>query len=124
MNAHPDEMLADFQETYSLNVWGVCCGLQPDNPERMAALAWQLPRSARTWRAMDPSLANSTEAKLLRQIELNQRIWAWAHTKEAENGTNEPVPMPLPGEAERVEERERQATADAIEVAAAFSLNL
>lgn len=68
-------------------------------------------------------LENESTDYLLRQIELNQRLWAWAHTKEAKGGHNEPQPLSLPGEAELAEEKERQAERDALAVAAAFNID-
>lgn len=105
-----------------MNVWGPSRGAMPDNPEHMAALAWQLPKTSRTWRKVEPVLENQTESYLLRQIELNQRMWAWAHTKDAQSGTNEPAPIMLPGEKELSEEKEKQAKKDAMAVAAAFNM--
>ena len=122
MEEAPDELLADFQETYGMDVWFVSQGGIPGDVERIAALAWQLPKTSRTWRTAEPLLENETDAYLLRQIELNQRLWAWAHTKDAENGTNEPAPLTLPGEREWGEEKEKQAEKDAMAVAAAFNL--
>ena len=85
-------------------------------------LAAQLPHTSRVVRAMVPTAANGTVEHLLRRIELNQRNWAWAHTKDAERKANQPVPVLLPGEKEVNEDKERQAALDAVAVAAAFNL--
>lgn len=115
--------MADFLQTYHTDLWGVDWGGVPQGEaERLGALAWQLPRTSRTWQAIDPSLANTTTDHLLRRIEMNQRVWQWAHTKDAENKVNAPDPLPLPGEAERNEERGRRAEAEAAAVAAAFGI--
>lgn len=122
---NPDELTADFQQTYHLNAWEL--GLDGDGEgediRRIAALAYQLPRTSRTWIALNPALENGTAEWLLRQIELNQRRWAWAHTKDAKSGSNEPQPITLPGEAELVDAKEQQAEQDALAVAAAFNLD-
>ena len=124
LERHPDELLADFQETYRIDLWAM--GLDGDEltieVRRAAVLAAQLPRTSRVVRAMVPTAANGTVEQLLRQIELNQRIWSWSHTKDAENKVNQPVPMTLPGEDEAHERKERQAQLDAAAVAAAFNL--
>ena len=76
---------------------------------RAAALARQLPHDSRTVVSMVPVAQNSTAEHLLRQIEVNQRAWHWAHTKDAKNGANQPKWLTLPGEEEQAEiERERE----------------
>lgn len=95
-----------------------------DPPLRLAALAYQLPAGSRTRRAANPAGAHSTEALLLRQMELNQRYWAWAHTKDAEREENEPEPIWLPGEErehERAVEREENM---ALMVAGALGIEI
>ena len=76
-------------------------------------LAYQLPKDSRTKTAIAPAAAHSLEAHLLREIELNQRIWHWANTKEAKNKETAPERIDLPGEEEAhkraVEETEMQA---------------
>lgn len=122
----PDELLADFQQTYGLNAWAL--GVLGDETSadvlRAAALAAQLPHSSRTFCAMEPSAANGTVERLLRQIELNQRSWAWAHTKDAKNNVNEPQPLSLPGEIESVEAARERAEVDAMAVASAFNIEI
>ena len=76
---------------------------------RAAILAAQLPRESRTVRAFAPSAQNGTVEQLLRQIEYNQRLWHWAHTKSAKSGSSKPEHMNLPGEVEQVAiDRERE----------------
>ena len=70
---------------------------------RASVLAAQLPRDSRTIVAMAPAAQNGTVEHLLRQIELNQRLWHWAHTKSGQHGTSRPERMPLPGEGEQHE---------------------
>ena len=119
----PDELMADFLQTYRIDVWGVdWASICDGDVGRYAALAYQLPHTSRTWMVFEPTLVNDTADYLLRRIELNQRVWQWAHTKDAEHKVNEPAPLTLPGEAERNEERERKAEVDAASVAAAFGI--
>lgn len=126
MEHAPDELLADFQQTYGLNAWalGVLGDETTADVLRAAALAAQLPHNSRTFRVMEPSLQNGTIERLLRQIELNQRSWAWAHSKDAKNNVNEPQPMTLPGEQESVEAARERAEADAMAVASAFHIDI
>ena len=95
----------------------------PDLP-RCAALAYQLPRDGRVWRALDPAGQHDQKTRLLRQMELNQRSWAWAHTKEAESGANQPEPILLDGEQDAYEaavERQEEARAS---VAASLGIEI
>lgn len=61
---------------------------------------------------------------LLRRIEHNQRMWAWAHSEDAKNRVNVPEPMTLPGEDERHEELTRREERNAADVAALMGLNI
>lgn len=126
MREHPDELLADFQETYHLNLWelGVLGDETTTDVLRAAALARQLPHDSRTYVAEDPTLANGTVERLLRQMELNQRGYAWAQSKDGKSGTNEPQPIPLPGEELMTERKAEQAERDMGDVAAAFGMSL
>lgn len=95
-----------------------------DPPLRLAALAYQLPADSRTRRAVNPAGAHSTEATLLRQIELNQRYWAWAHTKDAERQENEPEPMWLAGEEQAHERAVEHEENVALMVAGALGIEI
>jgi len=122
---HPDELLADFQQTYRIDLWRADWeGADAGWVAHMAALAAQLPRDSRLVRAMAPAASNSPELHMLRRMELNQRLWHWAHTKGAESGANEPQPVLLDGEEEALEEAAEEQRATSIEVANAFNLKL
>lgn len=124
MVVYPDELTADFMQTYGLWVWDLGVGGDETTAqvERAAALAYQLPRDGRAWRAVDPLGANDMDTALLRQIEHDLRLWMWAHTKDAKNKTKQPDPIPLPGEAERVEDKVEEAERMAASVAAQLGL--
>lgn len=126
LNEHPDELMADFQQTYGLDLWALGVEAEDTCPRvlRAAALAYQLPRTSRTWVAMDPTNGNQTVEYLLRQMEHNQRMWAWAHSKDAKSGANEPDPLPLPGEEERTRDLEQQELRKAADIAALMGLNI
>ena len=87
---------------------------------RAAILAIQLPHSSRTVVAMAPAAQNGTAEHLLRQIEVNQRNWHWAHSKDGQRGANQPKWLTLPGEEEQAEmarereERKQSRVADAL----------
>lgn len=126
MAAHPDELLADFQETYGLNVWNLCQGCEPKQAEaeRLGALAWQLPRTSRLWRSIDPSGGYDSATMLLRQLEYDVRSFHWAFTEEGKSKVNEPEPLMLPGEEEAHKRAAEEADNMALEVARIFGLNI
>ncbi len=90
----------------------------------IAALAYQLPTSGRTWRAIYPQGANSIEAQLLREVEHNQRLYAWARSKEAKNKETAPQPMQLPGEEEAYEIAVNEAEHEAARTAELLGIKL
>lgn len=116
--------MADFQQTYGMDVWDELDRIAESDepPTRMAALARQLPPGSRTKAALFPAGAHSTEAILLRQMELNQRAWAWAHTKDGERGENEPEPIWLAGEEREHELRIEREESKALTVADALGI--
>lgn len=120
----PDELMADFMETYGLWLWdlGVDGEETTEGVMRAAALAWQLPRDGRAWREIDPLGVNDMQTLILRQIEHDLRLWMWAHTKDAQNNSNQPEPMLLPGEAELAEAKAEEAQRMAASVASQLGL--
>lgn len=116
--------MADFMETYGLWLWDLDVDGDATTPQvtRAAALAWQLPRDGRAWRAIDPLGANDMQTVLLRQLEHDLRLWMWAHTKDAKTNQNQPDPIPLPGERERMEAKVEEAERMAVSVAAQLGL--
>lgn len=91
---------------------------------RAAALARQLPHDGRVWRAVAPEASNSDELVMLRRIEHNQRMWHWAHTKDAESKSNEPEPVLLRGEQEAHDRAVEQQERTSRDVASAFGIDL
>ena len=109
-----------------MDVWGALEEIMAadEPPLRLAALAYQLAPSSRTRAALNPSAAHSTEARLLRQVELNQRYWAWAHTKDAEREENEPEPIWLAGEEQEHERAVEREESMALMVAGALGIEI
>jgi hypothetical protein len=114
-------------ELYGIDTWEEP-DLKGDETTRrvlkLAALAWQLPREGRTWSALAPEGAHGEVALLLRQVELNQRLWAWAHTKDAEQKRNQPRPILLGGEMERAEADAEREVEKAYGVAARLGIEI
>lgn len=116
---YPDELLADFQQYYGLDLWTLELKDGERDLARAAALAFQLPRESRVKRAVDPTGANSPELLMLRRIEFNQRSLFGRN----EDGS-EMQPVLLDGESEEMERLERVQRKNAEDVAAAFNLNI
>ena len=122
---YPDELLADFQETYGLNLWSF--DLDGDTTEdvlRVAALAYQLGPASRVWAAVVPNRANSPELRMLRNIEHNQRMYHWSRTEEAKDKSTAPEPILLHGEEAAVEAAREQEEKKAAGIAETFGINL
>lgn len=120
-----DELLADLQQTYQIDVWATNWdALDDDTAAHLAALTYQLPRDGRVWATVAPASAHSTETLLLREIEHNQRLWHWAHTEDAKNKSTEPQPITLTGEDEAYQARVEREEQNALEVAEAFGIRL
>lgn len=124
--AHHDELLADFQQVYGMDVWDALDeALESDEPPlRLAALAYQLPPDSRVRSALHPAGSNSPELMMLRQMELNQRMWAWGHTKDGERGENEPEPIWLRGEEQEHERRVEHEENMSLMVADALGIDI
>lgn len=90
LHEKPDELRADVQQVYGLDVdrWR-------RNPIRFATLAAQLPPDAR----VNGGVGYVTV--LLHNIEYEVRVLAWQRTKDGEKGRNRPKPVQLPGIDER-----------------------
>lgn len=99
--AHPDELRADFQQYYGLDLDGMGADY---THEHAACLAVQLPRESRTARAMAPEAEWGWAEALLAAIEYNTRWLVWAQSKDAQKGRNRPEPLDGPGAT-----RERKA---------------
>lgn len=124
-NEYQDELLADFQQTYHLDLWGIDWNALDDgSAAHLAALAYQLPRDSRTKSAIAPAAAYGIDVLLLREIEHNQRMWHWANTEEAKNKETAPERMTLPGEDEMHQAMVEQEQQNAIEVAAILGINI
>lgn len=125
---YPDELLADFQQYYHLNLWEL--GLDADTEvttaevRRASILAAQLPRDSRVKVAIAPAASHDWKVLLLREIEHNQRLWQWAHTKEAKHKETAPQPITLPGEEEAYESAVEQNQRTASDIAQRFGLEI
>lgn len=114
--------MADFRETYRLNLWEL--PLDDDDMDggvlaRTAALAFQLPRTGRTMRRLVPTSGNDMSLQLLRSIEFDARyiIWLLGKCKG-----KEPDPIDLYGEEELERARARTQASRAPSVAAALGI--
>ena len=127
MRDYPDELLADFQQYYGMNLWVFGLGgssFPTRDLWRVAALAYQLPSDGRVWRAIVPTRAHGQDVRLLRLIEYNQRVWHWAHTEDAKNKETAPEPLLLPGEEAAYERAVANAEDEAARTAEVFGIKL
>ena len=122
---YQDELLADFQQTYHLDLWGIDWdALDDGSAAHLAALAYQLPKDSRTKSAIAPAAAYGIDVLLLREIEHNQRMWHWANTEEAKNKDTRPEPITLPSEEEAYRAMAESERQNAIEVASILGISI
>lgn len=122
LSRHFDELYADFQQYYGIDLFELDVDVDEVTRDvrRASILAAQLPRAARVNVAETPLAEVTRTDYLLRRIELNQREWAYAHTKEAKTGAGAPEPVLFDGELEErnrvraVEARHSRHVADAL----------
>ena len=90
MANHPDELRADFQQYYGLNLDGMG---RYYSTLHAAALCAQLPEGARTLVALDPDNAWTTD-RMLAAAMVNDLAWlVWSKTKDGEKNRNRPKPI-------------------------------
>lgn len=99
---HPDELRADFQQIYGLDIDGMGIGF---SPAHAAALMSQLPSSSRVAKALDPSAEWDDATYLLSAIEYDLRILIWQNTKDAQKNRNKPKPNETPIDIAKKRER-------------------
>lgn len=90
---------------------------------RAAALAYQLPHDGRVYSAIAPAGAHGMDVLLLRQIELNQRTWHWAHSEQAKDESTRPEPIMLEGEQEAIDRRVGEQVDAAFDIAEQLGLS-
>lgn len=105
---------------WTLNIWS---DYNTRDVERAAILAAQLPSDARVRVAFDPLARVSMTDALLRRVEHNQRLWAYANSKEAKSGANEPKPLLFDGEQERAQREAAREARHSRYVADKFGLH-
>lgn len=76
------------------------------------------------WAAIEPTKAHGQAVRLLRTIEHNQRVWHWAHTKDAKDKNTAPEPELLPGEQAAYERAVASAEDNAARTAEKLGIDL
>lgn len=94
-NRYPDELRADFQQYYGLNIDGMGTDYSYSHA---AVLVTQLPSNSRVSIAIDPDSAWEAQTWFLSYIEYDLRVLAWQNTKDAQKGRNKPKPNKTPKE--------------------------
>ena len=110
---HPDELRADFQRYYALDLDGLGVAY---TMHHAAALARCLPRDSATWRAERPELEWGPAEYLLASIDYTLRILAWQNTENGHKGVNAPkrpmTPMDYARVARKAEETDMEWIAE------------
>ena len=118
-----DELTADFQQYYGLNLWGF--GLDGDQlTERIhyaATLCAQLPETSRLARKQNAGNEWGVEAHFLRLLEYELRLLLWGLSDEKKRGDK---PSAVLSPSEREQKQDLVAKTEAIESAVAAAFNL
>lgn len=99
---HPDELRADFQQYYGLNLDGMGVGY---SHAHAAALMMQLPLDSRISRKLNPDNEWSDDTYLLSAIEYDLRVLIWQNTKDAQRNRNKPKPNETPRDLAKKRDR-------------------
>lgn len=95
---YPDELRADFQQVYGLNLGGMG---EEYSISHAATLVAQLPETSRVARMLNPDNEWTDAVYLLNAIEYDLRVLIWQKTKDGEKGRNKPKPNETPHERAR-----------------------
>lgn len=119
---HPDELLADFQQYYGVDLWALDLdgGYTTREIRRAAILAAQLPEESRIVRAIAGTTWGTSDY-LLRNIEHATRIMLWRDSDPKKRGEF-PEPIPAPNETRKAESDAERAKKLARLVAEAFNM--
>ena len=118
LGKHPDEVRADFQRYYGLNLDGMGGDY---SVAHAVSLCYALPRDSATVRAESPEAAWSDETYLLSAIEYDLRVLIWQNSKDGQKGCNKPKPMQTPADVARV--ADKLAATDYERIAAALGID-
>lgn len=99
---YPDELRADMQQTYGLNLDGMGVDYSFSHA---ACLVSQLPSSSRISRTIYPENDWSDETHFLAAIEYDLRVLIWQNTKDGQKGRNKPKPNKTPSDLEKEQQR-------------------
>ena len=102
LRSHREELRADFQQYYGLNIDGMG---DEYTFLHAADLAAQLPVGSRCMGILDPNLKWGDDTRLLALIEYWLHGIVWSMTKDAKNKRNEPV-LHSPVPAKKKEEKD------------------
>lgn len=117
VGGHSDELRADFQRYYGLDLDGMGSDY---SVAHAAALASNLPRESATVRAVVPEAAWSDETYLLSAIEYDLRVLIWQNSKDGAKNRNRPQRPQTPADVARI--RDKVAGTDFAAIAAELGL--
>lgn len=99
---YPDELRADFQQYYGLNIDGMGADFTCSHA---AVLMLQLPTSSRVARKLNYGNEWDDATYMLAAIEYDLRVLIWQKTKDAQHNRNKPKPNETPHDIARKRER-------------------
>ena len=102
LNSRPDELRADFQRVYGLNIDDMG---ESYSVHHAAVLAAMLPNDSLVFKVANPALEWSESMYMLRNIEFMLRVLAWQNTKEGQKGRRKPKPIETPEERARLRDK-------------------
>ena len=106
--AYPDELRADFQQYYQLNIDGMGNDFSLFHASILVA---QLPSESRCLVKAEPALRWGQQDHLLAEIANNLRLLVWAQTKDATKGKNRPKMIELPAAGAQSQSKQNALTA-------------
>ena len=98
----PDELRADFQRVYGLNIDDMG---ESYSVHHAAVLAAMLPSDSLVCKAANPALEWGEALYMLRNIEYMLRVLAWQNTKDGQKGRKKPQPIETPDERAKVRDK-------------------
>lgn len=110
---YPDELRADFQQVYGLNLDGMG---KDYTFAHAAVLLSQLPSDSRVSKATNPDNEWSEQTYLLNAIEYDLRVLIWQKTKDGQHNRNQPKPHETPGEIAKKRDRAKNFDKDLVDM--------
>lgn len=100
--SYRDELEADFQQFYNINLEDIGKSL---SIRHAAVLAAHLPPDSRCLAAIDPNFGWSKELHMMAKIEHEMRVILWQNSQSKKNKTPFPKPIDPPAKTAKVQKK-------------------